>query len=317
LEALEQEEFLESLGKSAAKIKPFVTMIQAFRAKLQLLSLKEFMQDLLDVTGYVDYLKESDEEDADDRIENVEELLAKVSDFEDVREAASLSEFLEEVALVADVDKLRDDDNHVVLMTLHAAKGLEFPSVYLAGMEDGIFPSYMTIVSDDPTEVEEERRLAYVGITRAMEDLSITCAKQRMQHGQTQYNPLSRFVKEIPQHLLDGSLPVSRKYEEPYRESGNTYMNRSSLFGGQLNFGEKKEAPVQKVVSLNEIPGLTKGMGLCEPDYDVGDKVRHIKFGVGEVTGIEKGSRDYQITVEFETAGKRVMYAQFAKLKKI
>jgi len=317
LEALEQEEFLESLGKSAAKIKPFVTMIQAFRAKLQLLSLKEFMQDLLDVTGYVDYLKESDEEDADDRIENVEELLAKVSDFEDVREAASLSEFLEEVALVADVDKLRDDDNHVVLMTLHAAKGLEFPSVYLAGMEDGIFPSYMTIVSDDPTEVEEERRLAYVGITRAMEDLSITSAKQRMQHGQTQYNLLSRFVKEIPQHLLDGSLPVSRKYEEPYRESGNTYMNRSSLFGGQLNFGEKKEAPVQKVVSLNEIPGLTKGMGLCEPDYDVGDKVRHIKFGVGEVTGIEKGSRDYQITVEFETAGKRVMYAQFAKLKKI
>lgn len=336
LDALEQAEFIESIGKSAAKIKPFVTMIQAFRAKLQILSLKEFMQDLMDVTGYIDYLKDSDEEDADDRIENVEELLGKVADFEDAREVATLSEFLEEVALVADVDKLRDDDNHVVLMTLHAAKGLEFPAVYLAGMEDGIFPSYMTIVSDDPTEVEEERRLAYVGITRAMEDLSITCAKQRMQHGQTQYNPVSRFVKEIPQNLLDGSLPVSKKYEDSYREYDHSYMRKSSLFGGQLNLGEKKESPARKVVSLNEIPGLTKGMSLYGSSssgnsslsetisggayglgYDVGDMVRHIKFGVGKVEAIEKGSRDYQITVEFETAGKRVMYAQFAKLKKV
>jgi len=301
-EALSRAEEIESIGKAQVKIKPFVLMIQAFRAKLEIYSLKEFMQDLLDITGYIEYLKDLDEEDTDDRIENIEELQGKVADYEDTREHADLSEFLEEVALVAEVDKLQENDNHVVLMTLHGAKGLEFPCVYLAGMEDGVFPSYMTIVSDDPTEVEEERRLAYVGITRAKDDLSITCAKQRMMHGQTQYNPLSRFVKEIPQHLLDGSLPVVRRYTEdklPVNNHVSVAPRKSSLFG---------------------ISGVTKGINISGTDgldYSIGDRVRHIKFGEGTVAAMEKGPRDYQVTVNFDTAGQRVMYAQFAKLRKI
>ena len=168
------------------------------------------MNDIIETTGYVKELQESDEEDAEDRIQNIDELVSKVVAYEDSHDDPSLSEFLEEVALVADIDGVDAEDNRVLLMTLHSAKGLEFPHVYLAGLEDGVFPSYMTITSDDPSAVEEERRLAYVGITRAKEDLTITCAKQRMLRGETQYNPVSRFVREVPGELLDNGRAECR-----------------------------------------------------------------------------------------------------------
>lgn len=138
------------------------------------------------------------------RIENIDELISKIVAYEESVEQPTLSGFLEEVALIADIDNLEEDSDYVVLMTLHSAKGLEFPNVYLAGMEDGLFPSYMTITSDDPTEVEEERRLCYVGITRAREHLTLTSARMRMARGETQYHKVSRFVKEIPKSLLNG-----------------------------------------------------------------------------------------------------------------
>lgn len=222
-DALREAEQIMTIGRSASKLKPFVTMIQAFRSKLEFFNLEDLIKDILETTGYVRELEESDAEDAEDRIENIDELISKAASYDETHEEPNLSEFLEEVALVADIDQVSDDTNKVLLMTLHSAKGLEFPHVYLAGLEDGVFPSYMTITSDDPLEIEEERRLAYVGITRAKDDLTITCARQRMIRGETQYNPVSRFVKEIPPLLLDHKLPGPRirtydDYEE--RESG-------------------------------------------------------------------------------------------------
>ncbi len=173
-DALREADQIMSIGKSAVKLKPFVTMIQSFRSKLEYYSLEELINDVMETTGYVKELEESDDEDAEDRIRNIDELVSKVVAYEESHDEPSLSEFLEEVALVADIDGVDADDNRVLLMTIHSAKGLEFPHVYLAGMEDGVFPSYMTITSDDPSAVEEERRLAYVGITRAKEDLTIT-----------------------------------------------------------------------------------------------------------------------------------------------
>ena len=149
-------------------------LIQSFRAKLEYYTLKQLLDDIVESTGYVKELQESDDEDAEDRIANINELISKVVAFEAAHEDATLSSFLQEVALVADIDGVESDNNKVLLMTLHSAKGLEFPIVYLAGMEDGIFPSYMSIMDDDPTAIEEERRLAYVGITRAREELTIT-----------------------------------------------------------------------------------------------------------------------------------------------
>lgn len=144
--------------------------------------------------GYAEYLQDYDEENGEDRMANVDELITKAVNYAQSHEEPTLTEFLEEVALVADIDNVDSDDDRVLLMTLHSAKGLEFPNVYLAGMEEGLFPSYMSVNSEDPSDLEEERRLAYVGITRAMNELILTCAKMRMIRGETQYNAVSRFV---------------------------------------------------------------------------------------------------------------------------
>ena len=209
-DALRQADEIAELGRSAVKLKPFVNMIQGFRSKLEYYGLEDLIKDIIETTGYVQELEAADEEDAQNRIENIDELISKIVSFEETHDQPTLGEFLEEVALVADIDHVENGSNRVLLMTLHSAKGLEFPHVYLAGMEDGIFPSYMTIASDDPDEIEEERRLAYVGITRAKDDLTLTYARMRMVRGETQMNAVSRFVKEIPQELMDNRPPVSK-----------------------------------------------------------------------------------------------------------
>ena len=202
-DALKDAGEIPGLGRSKAKLDSFVTMIQTFRSKAPYYSLRELIDDIIETTGYVKELEASDEEDAGDRIENIDELVSKIVAFEESHDTPSLSEFLEEVALVADIDQVDGDADKVLLMTLHGAKGLEFSSVYLAGMEDGVFPGFMSIMGDDPDEIEEERRLAYVGITRAKQSLTLCCAKQRMIRGETQYNAVSRFVREIPVELMD------------------------------------------------------------------------------------------------------------------
>ena len=303
----------DALGHSKAtdKILGFVDMIQVFRSKLEYLSLEELVNDVLDTVGYEEMLKESDDENVEERLENIDEFKNKVISFEEQSdEKVTLSELLEEVALVADIDNVDADADRVLLMTLHSAKGLEFKNVYLAGLEDGLFPSFMSICSDDPTEIEEERRLCYVGITRAMEHLTITAAKSRMIRGETQYNAISRFVKEIPKDLFEGGVSFEKKRRVEYDEG---------LF-------EKKSAPITKpigkpyiakAISLNTFKKGSDIVNDGPPDYVAGDRVSHMKFGEGEVLSVVKGQRDYEVTVIFDTAGQKKMFASFAKLKKV
>ena len=397
-------------GKSAEKLKGFVSMIQVFKTKLQFISLEELINDIIETTGYVQELEESGDEDAKDRIENIDELITKIVSFEmekmELEQEVTLSDFLEEVALVADIDGVDKDNNKVLLMTLHSAKGLEFSQVYLAGLEDGIFPSYMTMFSGDQSDMEEERRLAYVGITRAKDDLTITYAKQRMIRGQTQYNAISRFVKEIPAELLDNKIPNKKRYDETAYEDDSQQRNifRTKPFQYNDMYGKsnpvrtlpkeklsdivfdkpkknnweaavnnspsagstegrtrqvsgvkpvstsrpvnnqkpvsapkkdisaimtsrpkavikKKETPAEnKPYIAKSLDGLTKGMPSMAsggPGYEVGDRVNHIKYGNGTVLNIIQDVRDYKVTVNFDVAGNKIMYAAFAKLKKL
>ena len=210
-----------------------------------------------------------------------------------------MSGFLEEGALIADMDTVDGDDNQVLLMTLHSAKGLEFPYVYLAGMEDGIFPSYMTITADDPTEIEEERRLCYVGITRAMKELTLTCAQQRMIRGETQYNRPSRFIREIPRELVE----LGRNFKE--QKVKEIPLPKSMK---QMREAFRQPAFMPKQFEVKKETSLS---------YNVGDTVKHIKFGVGVVKDIAEGGRDYEVTVDFDKVGVKKMFASFAKLKKV
>ena len=314
-QALEEADRIPTLGKAGVKLEPFVTLIRSFRTKAKEYGLGRLMQDILDTTGYLAYLEESEEEDAEDRIENVDELLNKMIDYEDSAEEPTLSGFLEEVALVADIDSVDGSEEKVLLMTLHSAKGLEFDHVYLAGMEDGVFPSYMTITGDDPSEIEEERRLAYVGITRAMEHLSITCARQRMIHGQTQYNMISRFVREIPEELLDHKLP-SKKHPE-WEEAAFKKPLVKAVVRPKTTQAEAKPFLLRSAQTMSKPAAAPTKEGAGTLGYGVGDRVKHMKFGEGTVMQIDPGTRDYQVTVAFDTAGTKIMYAGFAKLQKI
>ena len=298
-DALKEADAISTLGRAAAKVEPFVTFIQTLRSKAEYLSPSELLKDIIESTGYVKELEAEGTEEAEARIENIDELITKVVSYEEENEEPTLSGFLEEVALVADIDSVDGDDNQVLLMTLHSAKGLEFPFVYLAGMEDGIFPSYMTITSDDPTEIEEERRLCYVGITRAMRDLTLTCAQQRMIRGETQYNKVSRFIKEIPRELVE----LGREFKE--KKPMDIPMPTSFR---QMKQAFKQPAFVPKQFEVKKADGL---------DYTVGDTVKHIKFGTGVVTAIVEGGRDYEVTVNFDKVGVKKMFASFAKLKKV
>ena len=303
----EADEIMDISRATAAKLKPFVNMIQAFRSKLEFYSLKDLIEDVIETTGYVKELETSNEEDAEGRIENIDELISKIVAFEEMRDRPTLGELLDEIALVADIDNLDGESSKVLLMTLHSAKGLEFPHVYMAGMEDGIFPSYMTIISDDPDEIEEERRLAYVGITRAKEDLTLCYAKMRTVRGETQMNAVSRFIREIPQELMDNRPPSPRVRPAAIPTPARTAVeNKPYIAGGGI--GSLRAA------------GITKGVGAVtggKPDYDIGDRVKHVKYGEGTVLDLEPGPRDYKVTVDFDEAGQKIMYAAFAKLMKI
>ena len=300
-EALEEAGEIPGLGKAALKIQPFVHLIHEMRLSLADMSMQDLIQAILDKTGYAEELKNEDTDESKARLENIDEFINKAVTYEEGAEEPNLSGFLEEVALVADIDSVEDGDNRVLLMTLHSAKGLEFPYVYLAGMEDGLFPSYMSIAADDPTEeIEEERRLCYVGITRAMKELTITCARCRMVRGETQYNNVSRFVREIPSELLARKSVMPREPKKPEVPQNTSYQKAKEAFR------TKTFDPQQfKVVKADKL------------DYTVGDQVSHVKFGKGTVLEITEGGRDYEVKVDFERFGVKKMFASFAKLKKV
>lgn len=328
-EALTAPDLIPGVGRSASKLDSFAALIEYFRGQSEKESLTDLLNEIIEQTGYIQSLEGDDPEDTAARIQNIDELISKAAayeeDCEDRGEPASLSGFLEEVALVADIDSLDEEQDYVVLMTLHSAKGLEFPHVYLAGMEDGLFPSYMTITGDDPEELEEERRLCYVGITRAEKKLTLTSARSRMIRGDVQYNKLSRFVKEIPRDLLDmgnsGRGAFGRR-----RDSGSSEFSDSSGFsaGSEKSAGSSAGSlSYNKLVSGRQpFSALQKGSQLRAEKtdklaYQAGDRVRHVKFGEGTVLEIREGGRDFEVTVDFDNAGVRKMFAMFAKLVKI
>ena len=303
------------LGKAASKIKGFVNMIQVFRSGRESYGIAGMIQAVMEHIGYEDYLRDQDDESAEDRMANLDELITKAVAYEETHDEISLSEFLEEIALVADIDNVEEGDNKVLLMTLHSAKGLEFSSVYLTGMEDGLFPSYMTIKTDAPEDMEEERRLAYVGITRAKEDLTLTCARMRMIRGETQYNAISRFVREIPSELMDNTIPGTKRASEVYQK-----VMPKALPRAEKSYQSAKPFIAKGIGDLNQLAGIQKGIQTAVPgalEYTVGDRVKHVKYGAGTVKDISEEPRDYKVTVEFDQAGQKIMYASFAKLKKL
>lgn len=334
-DAMEMADEIMSLGKTAAKIRPFVQLIRELRKASSELTIAELIQKIVEKIQYVQYLQDNDDESAEDRIANVDELITKAVAYQEMHDEANLTEFLAEVALVADIDKVEDDDNRVLLMTLHSAKGLEFPHVYLAGMEDGLFPGQSAIWTNDQEDIEEERRLAYVGITRAMNDLTLTCARSRMIRGETQYNPVSRFVREIPEELLDNKLAEPKRarqdrdiladiigfgVKDTETKQGSYDFRPKATLKPKITAKADKPFIAKGIGSLNQLAGLSKGaagMTASAPDYQTGDRVSHIKYGDGTVLGLVKEPRDYKVTVDFDKAGQKIMYASFAKLKRI
>lgn len=319
------------LGRSAEKVEAFVNMIQVFRSGLDSYGIVDLIRAVLERIKYAEYLQEQDDEDAEDRMNNIEEFISKASRYEETHDYIELSEFLSEVALVADIDNVENKDDRVLLMTLHSAKGLEFPVVYLSGMEDGLFPSFMSIAAPDPEELEEERRLAYVGITRAKEELTLTCAKCRMIRGETQYNAVSRFVREIPTELMDNYTPVMKKSVDlssigidlgGYQTTASAVrdLRPKAIVRPKVTAQADKPYISKGIGELNRLAGIQKGVSGMQketPDYQTGDRVTHIKYGEGTVLDMVKEPRDYKVTVDFDGFGKKIMYASFAKLKRL
>jgi len=323
-DALDVIEDVPGVQRAAGKINDFVDFIDVLRSKAAVMPVHQLIKEVIESTGYYEMIEDeaADDDEAADRKANLEELVSKAVTYEEGEENPSLSGFLEEVALVADIDSMDTSVNRVSLMTLHSAKGLEFPAVYLTGMEDGLFPGYMSISSGNEEDIEEERRLCYVGITRAMKSLHLSCARQRMIRGETQYNTVSRFIKEIPPLLLE-------KRETGFMAGYKASSQRASFLDDDENFGKRKPLSAYSTGSTRQqgsrmpIPATNfssaKPMGNPKDsklEYGVGDTVTHIKFGTGVVQNIVEGGRDYEVTVDFADFGVKKMFAGFAKLKK-
>ena len=318
-DALTQIDYIPDCARAASKINSFVEMIEHLRGRLrdEYYTLEDLINEIIDRTGYVRLLEAEDTVEAQSRIENIDSLCSKIIQYEeDCEEAATLDGLLEEIALVADIDTVSDDAEQVLLMTLHSAKGLEFPYVYIAGMEENIFPGAMAVFGDDPTEIEEERRLCYVGITRAMEKLTLTSANCRMRNGEINFNRPSRFINEIPRYLIKQTYGAVIKEEkkpsipEKPAFSGTGYSPaRASIYS------KNKKKP------FADNPYIQKGFGnggtSQVPEYQEGDTVSHTKFGTGTVTSLTQLDNDYEVIVDFEAFGQRKLRSSFARLERI
>lgn len=284
----------EALGRSADKVKGFLEMMESLRGVAEAGDLEELYEEIMEKTGYRTELKAEMTDEANGRLENLEELKNKIVSYMEEAEEPSLMGLLEDISLVADTDTDDDNDNKVTLMTLHSAKGLEFPIVFITGMEERLFPSGMAMDSDDPDAVEEERRLCYVGITRAKEELFLSSATTRMMHGTRNYPAESRFIAEIPK----------------------CYMTRTGIKANTI-----KEYPTSSRYTppppVSYKSNRTKSADVSDIDYKVGDSVKHIKFGKGIVSEMQRSNDDYEITVVFDTVGEKKMFATLARLKKL
>ena len=316
------------LNRLKANSTEFVQLIEEMRSKIDGISISELIKETLNKSGYIKALENEDSVEAESRIQNLEEFLTVAIEFEEQEAENSLADFLEGITLSSDIDSMEDEDNSVTLMTLHSAKGLEFPVVFLVGMEEGIFPGYKSI--GEPRELEEERRLFYVGITRAKEYLYLTCAKKRTIFGSTSYNAISRFASEIPQDLLDGYKETFEEREERFEDSGynweygrasntktyklnddaNLYKNKGakSVLGNSAFQFKSAES------FLNNL-GKKSGQVTDISKYEEGQRVYHKRFGEGTIIKIEPEEEDCKIEIKFDKAGTKRLMAKFAGLE--
>ena len=301
LDAVFNADEIPEVARALAKLHKFADMIEEFREYASEHEISELLEHILDVTQYRAELEAEGTDESISRLEDIGELFNDIAYYEEEEENPNLRDFLAEkdmYTLNAGIDNLEDENNKVLLMTLHNAKGLEFNNVFLGGMEEGVFPGFGAMMSGDESEIEEERRLCYVGITRAKERLFLSAAKRRMLRGQTQYNRRSRFIDEIPGQYLDTEQRVSEQRVVKNTERPAKYQYGAKA-GKPYNLSDFKVKPVGEL------------------DYQVGDRVKHIKFGVGTVQEITKGGRDFEVAVEFDRVGRKKMFASFAKLKKV
>lgn len=313
------------LNRVFANSREFIQVIEELRQLQKELDISELIKETLNKTGYTKALELENSVEAENRIENLEEFLTVAIEFEEQSADNTLSEFLESITLSSDVDNLEENQDTVTLMTLHSAKGLEFPVVFLIGMEEGIFPGYKSI--GEPKELEEERRLCYVGITRAKNYLHFTCAKHRTIFGSTSYNAMSRFIKEIPEEYVEGLKEIQNGEQEssfnsPYAwEYGKT---RASVSSYKMN--SEKESQVKKEVEktynfrtpesfLNSLSAKTDGKQVDLSQYEAGKRVYHKKFGEGTINYVEREGDDLKVDITFDKVGHKRLMAKFAGLE--
>ena len=308
----------------------FINCIEELKAKKDELTISELIKLTLKKSGYTKALENENTVEAENRIENLDEFLTVAIEFEEEEAENSLSTFLEGITLSSDIDDLEEGEEYVTLMTLHSAKGLEFPVVFLVGMEEGIFPGYKSI--SEPKELEEERRLCYVGITRAKENLFLTCSKQRTIFGSTSYNPVSRFLNEIPQELLEGydeAFGETKNKEQMFKDSQYTWSYGSKNNGNIKTYKIEEQKATAAASSNNTNNGFmfrtaesflnnlskksTSNIDLSK--YKSGVKVFHKKFGEGIINQVEPEGEDLKVDIDFNKVGHKRLMAKFANLE--
>lgn len=311
-EVCERADEFQKTSRSASKLMNFTKMIRNFQECIENgMGLNDLLQEVLDVTKYLDYLQE-EPETYEDRVNNIKELSSMFIKYEEESEDANLSEFLEDVALISDIDSYNEDEDAVVLMTLHSAKGLEFPIVFIPGMEEGIFPGNQSMFSEE--DLEEERRLAYVGITRAKKKLYLISSQQRMLYGQTSRNMPSRFLREIPSSVIDDQSVVARR-STGFTTPRTAYANASRNELGHSSHN-KIGSYTQSSSSAHKFGQAGNAAQKNNIDFKVGDTVCHKSFGTGTVLTITPMGGDMLLEVAFDKAGTKKMMANYARLEK-
>ena len=316
------------LNRVYLKTREFIEIIESLLSKKDELPISKLIPLVLKKSGYMKALEDENTTEAENRIANLEEFLTVAIEFEEEFAENGLSEFLEGITLSSDLDNMEEDEESVTLMTLHSAKGLEFPVVFLVGMEEGIFPGYKSITEEK--ELEEERRLCYVGITRAKENLFLTCSKQRTVFGSTTCNPVSRFLKEIPEELLDG---YSESFEKPVNnvfEDTSFNWSYGSKQNGTVKSYKMKDEEKSKIgtntnntgfafrTAENFLNSLNKKTVSNDTDlskYEVGVRVYHKKFGEGTISKAEQEGDDLKVDIDFDKVGHKRLMAKFANLE--
>ena len=310
------------LSRVYSNAQGFIEVIEDLISKKDEYTITELIKHTLKETGYTKALEDENSIEAENRIENLEEFLTVAVQFEEEEADNDLSTFLEGITLSSDIDGMDEEEESVTLMTLHSAKGLEFPVVFLVGMEEGIFPGYKSI--GEPKELEEERRLCYVGITRAKNNLYLTCSRQRTMFGSTSCNPVSRFVKEIPENMLEGANEIESEPENKFKESSYEWSygksaNNGKVVSYKVDIPNAKPEPSFAFKSaesfLAKLNSKSQGNTTDLSKYKEGQRIYHKRFGEGNISKIEPEGDDLKLDIQFDKVGHKRLMAKFANLE--